>query len=80
MERIPLSQVYFRHFIAKQDPVFIDIRFKQGAQFCSPCSSIGLIYYEPANWSFERQIPCANYFVIIMYYDVILYFFCESIF
>ena len=45
MEKIPLLQVYLSHFIAKQDSIFIDICFKQGTQFCSACSSIGLIYY-----------------------------------
>ena len=42
------------------------------------CSSSGLIYYGPANWSFGRQIPCANYFIII-YCEVFL-FFSESVF
>ena len=64
IERIPLLQVYFSHFIVKQGTVFKDICFKQGTQFCSACSSSGLIYYGPANWSFRRQIPCANYFII----------------
>ena len=75
MEKIPLLQVYLSHFIAKQDSIFIDICFKQGTQFCSACSSIGLIYYGPANWSFRRHIPYANYFIIIIYYEVFLYFF-----
>ena len=60
MERIPLLQVYFIHFIAKQDSTFTDICFKQSTQFCFACSSIGLIYYGPENWSFRRQISCAN--------------------
>ena len=75
MQRIPLLQVHFSHFIAKPDSIFIDIFFKQGTPFCSACSSIGLIYYGPANWSFSRQIPCANYFTIIMYYEVVFVFF-----
>ena len=75
IERIPLLQVYFSHFIAKQGTIFKDICFKQGTQFCSACSSSGLIYYGPANWSFRRQIPCANCFIIIIYYEVFLYFF-----
>ena len=79
MEKIPLLQVYLSHFIAKQDSIFIDICFKQGTQFCSACSSIGLIYYGPANWSFRRHI-CANYFIIIIYNKAFLYFFSESIF
>ena len=66
--------MHFGHFIAKQDTIFKDICFKQVTQFCSACSSIGLIYYEPGNWSFRRQIPYANYFIII-YYEVFLYFF-----
>ena len=70
IDRIPLLQVYLSHFIAKQDTIFKDIRFKQGAQFCSACSSIGLIYYGPANLSFRRQISCANYVIIIIYYNV----------
>ena len=48
--------MYFSHFIAKQESIFIDICFKQGTQFCSASSSIGLIYYGPANWSFRKQI------------------------
>ena len=65
IERIPLLQVYFSHFIAKQGTIFKDICFKQGTQFCSACSSNCLIYYGPANWSFRRQTPCAKYFTII---------------
>ena len=75
MERISLLQVYFSHFIAIQDSIFINICFEQGTQFCSACSSIGLTYYGPANWSIKRQIPCTNYFIIIIYYEVFLYFF-----
>ena len=40
IERIPLLQVYFSHFIAKQGTIFKDICFKQGAQFCSARSSV----------------------------------------
>ena len=75
IERIPLLQVHFGHFIAKQDTIFKDICFKQVTQFCSACTSIGLIYYEPENWSFRRQIPYANYFIIIIYYEVFFFFF-----
>ena len=67
----------FEPFSAKQDTVFRDICFKQGTQFCSACSSIGLIYYGLANLLFRKQIPCANYFIII-YYEAFLYFFSES--
>ena len=85
IERIPLLQVYFNYFIAKQGTIFKDICFKQGIQFCSACSSSGLIYYGPANCSFRRQMSCANYFfiiiiiiiiitIIIIYYEVFLYF------
>ena len=45
IERIPLLQVYFSHFIAKQGTVFKDIYFKQSTQFFSTCSSSGLIYF-----------------------------------
>ena len=41
--------------------------------FCS--SSSGMIYCGPANWSFRRQRPCANYFTIITCYEVFSYFF-----
>ena len=44
IERIPLLQVHFSHFIAKQGTIFKDICFKQGTQFGSACPSIGLIY------------------------------------
>ena len=53
VERITLLQVYFNHFITKQGTILKDICFKQGTQFCSTCSSSGLIYYGPANWSFR---------------------------
>ena len=56
IENSHLLQLYFNHFIAKQGTIFKDICFKQGTQFCSACSSICLIYYGPANWSFRRQI------------------------
>ena len=49
IERIPSLQVSFSHFIAKQDTIFKDIYFKQSTQFCSVCSSSGLIYYGFAN-------------------------------
>ena len=32
-------------------------------------------FYGPANLSFRRQIPCTIYFIIIIYYEVFLYFF-----
>ena len=80
IERIHLLQVYLNHFIAKQDTIFTDICLRQGTQFCAACSSIALIYYEFANLSFRRQIPWANYFITIIYYEVFLYFFSESIF
>ena len=53
IERIPLLQVYFGNLIAKQGTIFKDICIKEGTQFCSPCSSSGLIYYGFANWSFR---------------------------
>ena len=72
--------MYFRHFIAKQGTMFKDICFNQGTQFRSTCSSIGLIYNGPANWSFKRQIPGANCFIVIIYYEVFLYFFPSQFF
>ena len=80
IEIIPLLQVYFSQFIAKQDSIFIHICFMHGIQFCSACSSIGLIYYGTANWSFRRQIPCVNDFIIIIYYEVFWYFSSKSVF
>ena len=73
-------QVYFSPFIANQGTIFKDICFKQGTQFCSACSSSGLIYYGPANWSFRRQRPWTNYFIIIIYYEVFLYVFPNQFF
>ena len=77
IKKIPLLQIYFSHVIAKQSTTFKDICFKQGTQFCSACSSIGLIYCGSVNWSVRRQIPCANYFIIIIYYGDFLYFFFQ---
>ena len=73
IERASLLQVYFSHFILKQSTIFKDICFKLGTQFCSVCSSSGLIYYGLANWSFRKQIPCANYPIIIICYEVFLF-------
>ena len=73
IEGIPLLQVYFSHFIAKQG-------IKQGNRFCSVCFSISVIYYGPANWSCRRQIPCVNYFIIIIFYEVFLCFFLSQFF
>ena len=70
IERIPLLRVYFSYFIAKQGATFKGSCIKRGTQFRSACSSSCLIYYGPANWSFGRQIPRSNYFVIIIYYEV----------
>ena len=67
IETIPLLQVHFIHFIAKQDTIFKDI-----------CSS-GVIYYGPGRWSFKRQIPYVN-IIIIIYYEVFLYFFPNQFF
>ena len=75
IERIPLLQAYFNHFIAQQGTIFKGICFKPGTSFCFPCSSSSLIYYGPANWSFRRQIPYSIYFIIIIYYEVFLGFF-----
>ena len=72
IERIPLLQVYFSHFIPNQDTIFKDICFEQGTPFCSACSSIDRIYYGPANLSFRRQIPCTNYFIIIIIIIIII--------
>ena len=64
-ERISLLQVYFGYFTVKQGTIFKDICIKEGTQFCSACSSSGLIYYAPANWSFRRQIPRANHLLLL---------------
>ena len=66
IERIHLLQVYFSHFIAKQGTLFKDICFKQVTQFCSACSSSGLIYYGPTKWAFRRQIPYVSYFALLL--------------
>ena len=63
--KISLLQVYFGYFTVKQGTIFKDICIKEGTQFCSACSSSGLIYYAPANWSFRRQIPRANYLLLL---------------
>ena len=68
IERIPLLQVHFSHFIAKQGTIF-----KQGTQFSSARFSSGLIYYGP-------DLPHANYFIIIIDYEVFLYFFPNQFF
>ena len=60
--------------------MFKDICFKQGTQFRYVCSSSGPIYYAPASSSFGRQMPCANYFIIIIYYKDFLYFFPNQYF
>ena len=44
IERLPLLQVYFSYFIAKQDTIFKDICIKEGTQICYACSSSRLIY------------------------------------
>ena len=80
IERIPLLQVYFSYFIAKQGRIFKDICIKESTQFCSACSSSGLIYYGPVSSSFRRKRPCANYFIIIIYYEVFLHFFLNQFF
>ena len=59
--------MYFSQVIAKQGTIFKDICFKQGTQFSSACSSIGLIYYGTANWSFRRQIPCASFLLLLLF-------------
>ena len=79
-ERIHLLQGYFSYFIAKQGTIFKDICIKKGTQFCSAFSSSGLIYYGPADWSFRRQISCANYFVIIIFYEGFIYIFPSQFF
>ena len=79
-ERIPLLQVYFSYFIAKQGTIFKDICIKEDTQFCSACSSSGLIYHGPANWSFRRQIPRTGYFIIIVYYEVFCIFLLNQFF
>ena len=82
IERIPLLQVHFSYFTAKQGTIFKGICIKEGNQLCSSCSSSGLIYYGLANWSFHlrRQIPLANYFIISIYYENFLYFFLNQFF
>ena len=75
LERIPLLQLYFSHCIAQQGTIFNNIYFKQGTQLCSAS-----FYDGPANWSLTRQIPCTNYFIMIIYYKDFLYFFSKSIF
>ena len=71
--------MYFSHSIAKQGTIVKDICYRLGAQFCSACSPSGLIYYGHANWPFRRQRPCANSFIIIMYYEVFSYFFPNTL-
>ena len=71
IEKIPLLQVHFSQFIAKQGTIVKDICYILGALFCFLPSSSCLIYYEHANWPFRRQRPCAVCFIIIMWYKVI---------
>ena len=78
IERIPLLQVYFSYFIAKQSTIFKDICIKEGTKFCSACFSSGLIYHGPANWSCRRQMPRANYYYYITWR--FLYFFLNQFF
>ena len=76
IKRIPLLRGYFSHFISEQGTIFKDICLRRGTQFYSACTSIGLIYNGPANWSFRRQIPLFFwYFIIIIYYEVFVFFF-----
>ena len=35
IEKIPLLQVYFSHFIAKPGTIFKDICIREGTSFCS---------------------------------------------
>ena len=79
IEIIPLLQVYFSYFIEKQGTIFKDICIREGTQCCSACSSSGLIYYGPENCSFRRQIPRANYcIIIIIYYEVLCIVFLKN--
>ena len=48
--------------------------------FVTPMANFVLTYYAPANWSFRRQILRTNYFIIIIYYEVFLYFLLNQFF
>ena len=61
--------------------MFKVIRFKQGTQFCSACSSIGLIYYGPANWSFRKDRCHARIMLLLLFsMKFFLYFFLNQFF
>ena len=49
--RIPLLQVYLGHYIAKWDPIFKDICYRQRAEFYSVCFPSGLFL-----WTCKRVI------------------------
>ena len=80
-ERTPLLRVYFSHFIVKQGTVVKDICYRLVAQFLFCLfSKSGLVYYENASWSFRKQRPCANVFIIIKYQEVFSYRFTNTLF
>ena len=51
--------MYVSYFIAKQGTIFIDVCYRQVAQFCFACSPSGL--YGPVMWLFRKQKPCASF-------------------
>ena len=68
IERTPLLQVYFNHFIVKLGTIFKDIFvLSKVLNFALPVPSV-VSFNGPANLSFSRKIPCANYVLILIYY------------
>ena len=69
IERIPLLQVYFSHVISKQGSMFEDICCRQDAQFCSICSTSGLIYYglQTVMWRAETM---RDFFLLILLFTM----------
>ena len=75
IERTPLLQVYFNHFIVKQGTIFQDIFvLSKVLNFVLPVPPV-VSFNGPANLSFSREIPCANYVLVLIYYEGFSYFF-----
>ena len=73
IKKIPLVQVYFSHFIAKQSTISKVTYFKQGTRFCSACSSISLISYETGQLEDKYHAPIMSLLLFTMNFYCIFF-------
>ena len=81
IERIPLLQVYFSHFIGKQGTIFKVFVLSKVLNFVLVVPPVIWFTMDLQTSHLEDRYHCVDYFIIIIiYFEVFLYFFPNQFF